>query len=297
MSGDAAPIIGLVLHFRTPERTLECLRSQQQEGIRCVLVVDNSEDGGRSLVTMAGGIGALRRAGLEVVVLRSDRNLGFARGVALGLDYIAAQRPGHVLLINSDATLQPNALQSMRDRLDEAGVVAPQARSSAGADPVSSLIFYHRLGGLYLKKPSWCTVVYPSGTCLLIRNDLVRSDLFDQEFFFYGEDVKFGYDLARQGIVFSSCHDASIVHAGSVSSGNGSMFYEYHMNRAHWLLARKLARNRFEQCIFALARCVVLPLRASIRSVRFCSLVSWKALIVATSDVIRCRCRSFTPPA
>jgi hypothetical protein len=74
------------------------------------------------------------------------------------------------------------------------------------------------------------------------------------------------------------------------------MFYEYHINRSHWLLARKLARNPLERFVFVAARCITLPLRALIRSLRFRSLMAWRGLFAATADVLRGRCQSFTPP-
>ncbi|OZB61409.1 MAG: hypothetical protein B7X31_10755, partial [Thiomonas sp. 13-66-29] len=137
----------------------------------------------------------------------------------------------------------------------------------------------------------------PSGCCLLIRADQVRPDLFDKDFFFYGEDVMLGFDLARRGVSVAECKEATVIHAGSASAKNGSMFYEYHMVRAHWLLARKLARNGFERNLFVAARCVTMPLRACVRSVRGRSLTPWRGLFAATADVLRGRCRSFTPPA
>ncbi|MDD4888073.1 MAG: hypothetical protein PHO64_14350, partial [Thiomonas sp.] len=57
------------------------------------------------------------------------------------------------------------------------------------------------------------------------------------------------------------------------------------------------ARNGFEQALFVAARCLTLPLRACVRSVRGRSLTPWRGLFAATADVIRGRCRSFTPPA
>ncbi len=290
-------VVGLVLHFRTPERTLTCLRSLADEGIRKTVLVDNSEDGGRSVHAMQPGLERLADAGLRVEVLQPGRNLGFAAGVGLGLEHLSRNQRGPVLLINSDATLERGAVAAMIRDLRDAACVALPARSSLGASALPATVFYHRLFALYLRRSSAGSLSYPSGCCLLIREDQVRPGLFDRDFFFYGEDVMLGFDLARRGVKVAECSEATVIHAGSASANNGSMFYEYHMVRAHWLLARKLARNGFEHGLFVAARCVTLPLRATVRALRSRSLTPWRGFFAATADVLRGRCRSFTPPA
>lgn len=290
-------VVGLILHFRTPERTLECLRSLADEGICKAVLVDNSEDSGRSVDAMQQGLARLAEAGLRVEVVRPVRNLGFAAGVGLGIEHLSQVRPSPVLLINSDATLKRGALGAMIGELRHASCISVPAYSDCKVAPSSSIVFYHRVLALYLRRPCATSLRYPSGCCLLIGEDQCRSDLFDQDFFFYGEDVMLGFDLARRGVKVAECTEAAVIHTGSASAKNGSMFYEYHMARAHWLLAGKLAHSGFEQGLFVAGRCVTLPLRACLRSLRGRSLTPWRGLFAATTDVLRGRCRTFTPPA
>ncbi|KAB0548049.1 glycosyltransferase family 2 protein [Pseudomonas argentinensis] len=289
------PITGLVLHFRTPEKTLVCLRSLQQEGIRKVIVVDNSEDGGQSIAAMQDDLDALHNAGFDTEVLNPGRNLGFAAGVNMGLAHIAASQASHVLLINSDAQLTPCALSHMRRALQTAAIVAPRI-AQGNETHTSPFAYYDRLLGLITRKPYAMPLRHASGCCLLVRVDQAHAPLFDQDFFFYGEDVMLGFTTEQNQIAEQECPQASASHATSSSAKNGSLFYEYHINRSHWLLACKLARNRLELCAFITARCMTLPLRALIRSLRFRSLVAWKGLLMATFDVLCGRCRSLTPP-
>ena len=290
-------VVGLVLHFRTPERTLACLRSLADDGVCKAVLVDNSEDDGRSIHSMQPGLERLSDAGLSVEVLQPGCNLGFAAGVDLGLQHLSRNRCAPVLLINSDAMLERGALAAMCDLLLESGLVVPRLAPQSSQRGTSAYAYYQSVMALILRNPKVWTVAHPSGCCLLIREDQVRPDLFDKDFFFYGEDVMLGFDLARRGVSMAECKEATVIHAGSASAKNGSMFYEYHMVRAHWLLARKLARNPFERVLFVAARCVTLPLRACVRSLRSRSLTPWRGLFAATADVTRDRCRSFTPPA
>ncbi|MGH8378501.1 MAG: glycosyltransferase family 2 protein [Gammaproteobacteria bacterium] len=285
-----------MLHFRTPEITLACLHSLHDEGIRFVVLVDNSEDAGRSLTSMRPQLAALREAGLQVKIVEPERNLGFAAGVAAGIECLPDASPSHVLLINSDAQLAPHAMYHLREGLKQGGVAVPRLRSPRG-EPLLAFAYYDRCAALITQKPVFAPVRYPSGCCLLIHANQVRPDLFDNDFFFYGDDVMYGFDLARRGVPTVDCPDAVVEHAVSVSARNSSLFYEYHMNRSHWLLARKLSRNSLEYGVFIVVRCLVLPLRAALRSLRKRSLIPWYGLFAATSDVLHGRCRSFTPPA
>ena len=299
MDTGATPVTGLVLHFRTPQKTLTCLQSLQREGIRRAIVVDNSEDGGQSIAIMQAELDALRHDGFDAEVLNTagGNNLGFAAGVNLGLAHISSTQASHVLLINSDAHLIPctGALDHMCRALQTAAIVAPYIAQGA-QPPTSPFAYYDRLLGLITRSPKMTPVRHASGCCLLIHATQAHAPLFDQDFFFYGEDAMLAVTAKQRGITEQECPQAIVQHATSSSAQNGSLFYEYHMNRAHWLLARKLARNRLEQCTFIAARCVTLPLRALVRSLRFGSLIAWKGLFAATADVLRGRCRSFTPP-
>ncbi|HKV97919.1 MAG TPA: glycosyltransferase family 2 protein [Gammaproteobacteria bacterium] len=297
MHDEVMPVVGLTLHFRTPAQTISCLRSLHAEGIRHAVVVDNSEDDGKSLAAMQVHLDELKTSGLTIDVVTSGQNMGFARGVNAGLTRAVAASPSSVLLINSDARLEHGALALLVQGLGNAHVSMPLVRPRPGA-PASSLFgYYQRMFALVLRKYQPGCVRYPSGCCLLLRAEMAGSPLFDKDFFFYGEDVMLGLKLRARGVDVVQCPSAVVVHAGSGSAKNGSLFYEYHLNRGHWLLARKLAKNRFEIALFLAARCVTLPLRATVRSMRFRSWVAWKGLIAATFDVVRGRCRSFTPPA
>lgn len=290
-------VVGLVLHFRTPQRTLSCLDSLRREGITEVVIVDNSQDGGDSVLAMTSGIKVLSERGVRATFLPQERNLGFAAGVNVGIRHIISEYSADVLLINSDATLGSGALAAMRQLLPGAALVAPYASAADGGRLQSPLVFYQKYLALYLRRPVLGSINYPSGSCLLVRRDYVRTDIFDDEFFFYGEDVMLGYRITARGDVFRDCPNATVVHAGSVSSKNGSKFYEYHMHRAHWLLAHKLAANHLERFMCVVMRCITLPLRALVRSVRWRSLTPLITLGWATSDVLRSRCRDLTPPA
>lgn len=294
----SSDVVALVLHFRTPQATLMCLDALQAEGVTRAVVVDNSGDAGRSVAAMGTGLVRLEEVGFVIEWLRPERNLGFSAGVNLGLRHIRSQQRVPVLLINSDAKLEAGALQRLARCLGEASVAVPTVVDDGSQRVTRPLLgYYHRAFALYLRRAHAGAIEYPSGCCLLLGADTDHEGLFDEDFFFYGEDVMLGERLAQRGMRAIWAKDASIRHATSTSARNGSLFYEYHMVRGHWLLAGKLAHSRGEHSLFVMARCCSLPMRALVRSVRSRSFRPWMGLWMATMDVLGHCSRDLTPKA
>lgn len=287
-------ITGLILHFRTPKQTINCLKSLLQEGIERVVIVDNSEDNGRSALEMSTPIKALQENGLALEIVNPQRNLGFAAGVNLGLRHINHTTPGHVLLINSDAQLSSGAIFQMKIDLESAHIIAPRISQGEQA-PTSPLAYYDKLLGTITLTPILMPIPHLSGCCLLIREDLATPDLLDQDFFFYGEDVMLGFKAEKNNIIEKECAHAHISHETSSSAKNGSLFYEYHINRAHWLLAKKLAKSNLSYLLFTLARCITLPTRTIVRCIRLKSSLPLKGFYLATRDMITGNKQDLTP--
>jgi GT2 family glycosyltransferase len=121
--------------------------------------------------------------------------------------------------------------------------------------------------------------------------------VFDETFFFYGDDIEFGYRLGRAGIALVDAPSATVIHEGSKGSVNGSLFYEYHMARAHLLLVRKLGHGIVMQVMMVMARVLALAARATLRVARYRSLRAWRGLGMAMWDVTNGQVRTLTPAA
>ena len=267
------PIIGLTLHYRHAALTDRCVRSLLADGADAVLVWDNTGDGGES----AKGITVCQEQPDRVVLEISPANLGFAAGVNRGIEAILARWPqAWVFLLNNDAEVLPGAVSTLSEALaahSSAVVAYPSMQQGA---VIFGETFYHRHLGLFTKEQLPGSIRYPSGCALLIAPERIELPLFDEDFFMYGEDVMLGARLGPRRMV----HVPRVLvrHAGNAGSGQGSAFYEERMVAAHWLLARKLAKNRLELGLYLLGRALSLPARALLRALRQRSLVPLTAL-------------------
>jgi N-acetylglucosaminyl-diphospho-decaprenol L-rhamnosyltransferase len=276
-------ICAVILDYRGAEKTGKCLLSLVGQGIDTVLIVDNSADR-RAGAALDNTVQDLRRSapGYELPVLRPAVNLGFARGVNLALGHHAALACDAFLLLNNDATAMPHMVSRLVDTLVErdADLVAPAIVDAGGRR--QPMLWYQRFFGLLTAGPLPASFPYLSGCCLLFRRELLASDkLFDDDFFMYGEDTLLGWQMARAGKILTCNEDAVVCHAGRGSSRQSRLFYEYHMARAHVLLALKTARSPAEIPFLLIAKSIGLALRAVRRCARSGSAVPLLAFFLA----------------
>lgn len=289
-----AKVIAVVLHFRTPHATIECLGSLFKEDVSATVLVDNSEDGGVSLLTVRGEISRLESVGMRVIVLEPGYNLGFAVGVNAGVREALRLGATAVLLLNSDARLRSGALRALTAQIEaDGGVAAPQLVGGAGR-PVASM-WYQTLLGCMVHRWVPGAIAFHSGACMLVSASVAEVEPFDESFFFYGEDVELSARLLRNGHVLRRVPEAQVVHEGAGSARIGSLFYEYHTVRGHWLLARRLPRTVVGRVVACAMRIPVLSVRTVLRSWRNRSPLPLQALWMATIDVLFGRRRSLTP--
>lgn len=290
--------VAVVLHFRTPAMTLRCLRATLDAGVTETVLVDNSQDEGRSVTSMQEQIALLRGCGLILTVLSPARNLGFAAGVNLAIHHLTRAGPSRVLLLNSDALISRDALQHLEDAL-EAGMDAagPQLVAALEAKGASVMPGYHRWLALHVPSDVHGAVPYISGACMLLSERIARSPLLDETFFFYGEDVELAQRLHLQRARIAYLPQARVLHPPSSSARNSSLFYEYHVLRGHWLLAFRLVSSWPGRMLAVLGRLLILPARAVLRAIRSKSWVPIAAFVFVVMDLVRRRMRDLTPPA
>jgi GT2 family glycosyltransferase len=201
----------IVLNYRTPALTVDCLASLESEiepGLRVVVVDNASGDGSAE---------TLERAVVEhgwsswASVLRSPVNHGFAAGNNLGIRSVEARS---YVLLNSDTLVRPGALRALRQAMElrpDAGIIGSGLlRSGGGPDdsffripaPLSELVRGANTGVVtrLLRRyamplpvtdqpidPDWVGFA-----CVLIRREVLDAvGLLDEGYFMYFEDVDY----------------------------------------------------------------------------------------------------------
>ncbi len=243
----------LVVTWQGREFLGECLAAVRAQTVaHRLLVVDNASTDGTAAVL--GGFA-------EAQVLRLPRNLGFAGGVAAGLEQV---RTPYVALLNDDAVPAPAWLAELLaaapgraavtsrmllpdGRVNNAGVVL--RADGYGAD--------RGLGaadGPPYDAPA--EVFGFSGGAALLRTDAVRAaGGFPAPFFLYYEDTDTAWRLRLAGGSVGYAPGAVVRHRHSASTDQSSALFSFHNERNRLLMLTRCAPLPF--AAGALARFVL----------------------------------------
>jgi len=227
-----------------------------------ILVVDNaSTDGSAEMVE--GEFPDIR-------LIRSGKNVGFAAGNNLGLK---VARGRHVLLMNPDVLVHPDAFEALVAYLDahpEVGaaggrIINPDGTSDPGARrgfPSPSAAFY-RMVGLsyffpqskrfgrynmrYLREDQETAAEALSGCFMCVRREVLEQvGGLDEQFFLYGEDLDWSYRMASAGWKLAYVPSAEIVHFKGKSTRSlprHRQLYEFH-RAMHIFVKKHIAPRR-----------------------------------------------------
>jgi GT2 family glycosyltransferase len=239
----------LILNWNGFEDTCECVASvlcAESDGWEHTpVVVDNgSTDGSADRLEE-------RFPGLTVV--RLPQNHGFAGGMNRAIDWARERGFDHVVLLNNDTVVAPDALAQLvaHARRPGIGAVMPVIEEY-GTGEVA-------LAGARLLRP-WQRVEpvetpldvasYPvelvTGCCVLLPLAVLeRTGAFDERFYLYHEDIDLALRIAAAGYGLWVVPGARIEHKESRSTGGvtspGALYY---LLRNNLLLNRRWAAGR-----------------------------------------------------
>jgi GT2 family glycosyltransferase len=208
----AAPgVRALVLTYGTSGVHEELLASLRREGLEPsqILVVHNPADPGEPDPRLPDG----------VRLLRSERNLGYAGGMNLGLRELlgGAEDFDHVLLLSHDARLRAGALERLVAAAEASpvhGVLAPALMFAGTEQPFSFGGTTNRWGrtdhrrerpaGAWIADSDWVD----GGTMLIRRDALAIVGGFDESFWGYCEESELCLRIRRAGYAIGVVPDA-----------------------------------------------------------------------------------------
>lgn len=229
----------VVINFRTPQLTIDCLETLVGEidpSQDIVVVVDN-DSGDDSYSRIESHI---QKQGWQtwVDLIPSGKNGGFSFGNNVGIKSVEAK---YYLLLNSDTLVRPGALETMRQAIQErsdVGLVGPRLEWRDGTSqiscfrnrtPASELITAASTGPItrLLQKyvvslpvsdqriePHWA-----SFACILIRREVIEQvGLMDDDFFMYFEDIDYCRRAIKKGWKVLYEPSARVVHLRGGSS-------------------------------------------------------------------------------
>ena len=241
--------VAVVLNYRTARETVQAVQTlaASRSPVATIIVVDNASGDG-SVATLRAELGDAR-------LVEAEHNGGFAAGCNQGIREALRLGADRVLLLNSDARIEPDALGALERALDEnprVGIVGPAVVERADPQVVQSLgmgytlstgrMRLHGFGRRYdaLTVPALRQVDGVSGCAMLVRREVFeRVGLFFEDYFFAFEDLDLCLRARAAGFATVCVGSAVVRHEGSASIGRTSPQRIYYATRNHLLLAAR----------------------------------------------------------
>lgn len=179
----------------------------------------------------------------DLILIRSEENLGFAGGNNLGINKAMAKGADYVLLINNDTVLDEYMLQRLFENAQLNVVLT------------SKILYYNKPNTIWGEggkidwkkgnsyngkinqkddhavKKYYCE--FTSGCCMFIPCNVIKKvGLLNSDYFMYCEDTEYCIRLKKAGIKIMVIPTAILYHKVSMSSGGeDSPFSIYYMTR------------------------------------------------------------------
>jgi GT2 family glycosyltransferase/serine acetyltransferase len=264
MAAVSVSVLVVIVNYRTPDLTIECVRSlgpevQRLPGVRAVVVDNDSGDGSSERIEAA-----IEKDGLAdwCTLIAQPSNGGFAQGTNCGIRAAGPDLPDYVWLLNPDTCVQPGALTELVSFLEahpDAGIAGGRLVNEDGSVRSSCFRFHSPLGELdralhfgpvsralerHVVTPRMPDVPtrtdWVSGASMLVRRAVFeRIGLFDEGYFLYFEETDFCRRAARAGFECWYVPESRVVHlAGQSSNVTGA---KAHLKRRprYWFESRK----------------------------------------------------------
>ncbi len=186
----------------------------------------------------------------RIILIRNDKNYGFAEGNNIGIRYaLKALDPEYILLLNNDTVVKADFLDELVKAInnDESfGFAGPiiyyydynnqiDVISSAGMNLIMSKGWFYRVGFNEADQGQYSdvkTVDYLEGACLLIRRSVLdKIGLLDSSYFAYWEETDLCMRGRDAGYKCICVPTAKIWHKVSSSSTSGIRLYYMTRNR------------------------------------------------------------------
>lgn len=228
----------VIVSFNTKELLRECLESIYKNtkdlSFEIVVVDNNSKDGSSEMVS---------KEFKDVVLIENKENLGFSKANNVGVKKTSGT---YVLFLNSDTLVYKETLKTMVEFMDKeknAGAATCKLTLPTGqiddashrgfptpwnsfshfsglskVFPKSKLFGGYNLTYLDLNKTHEIDAL--AGAFMLVRRRAGEEvNWWDEDYFFYGEDLDFCYMLKKKGWKIYFVPEVSIFHYKGVSGG------------------------------------------------------------------------------
>lgn len=212
----------IILNWNGKADTLTCLEALAPQTPNIVVVDNGSSD---------NSVAVIKKVFPDVKLIVTSKNLGYAGGNNVGIEYALGQGADLVLLLNNDTIPAPNFIASLQK--------AAHPTKILGAYPLrfNEPELLDHLGGIWDEKTATFTLVgqnepkgfktdkpldYVCGCSILIPRQVFEAvGLLEPKFFLFWEEADLCWRARQAGFDIEVCYDAHLLHKVSASFTGG----------------------------------------------------------------------------
>lgn len=223
----------IIVNYNTKNFLRQCLKSLDPD--KEIIVVDNNSSDGSPVM--------VAKEFPQIKLIKNKENLGFAKANNIGIRKSSGR---YILFLNPDTIVQKNTLKTMIKFMDENPKVGAatcrvelvdgqldQACHRGFPTAGNAFCYFSGLGKLFPKSKIFAgySLTYlpldkiheidaAAGAFLIVRREVGESlNWFDEDYFWYGEDLDFCYRLKQKGWQIMFVPTTKIIHYKGVASG------------------------------------------------------------------------------
>lgn len=223
----------ILVNYRGCDDTFECIESIKRSSAKVsIIVVDNASENGDY---------ERLKSREDCIAILSEKNLGFAGGNNLGIDYALNNGYENIILLNNDTVIAVNMLEELLKNLDEDVICSPCMYYYYEQDVVwyggghinkyTGRAIHNHMGSKEYGEPGYYT--FATGCCMAMSRGVIEKlGHLEDSYFMYCEDAEYCLRAMRNGINIKYVPTARLWHKVSRSTGGGeSALFIYYMTR------------------------------------------------------------------
>lgn len=252
----------VILNWNGKKDTLACLDSLQKTEAPPfnTIVVDNGSHD--------DSVAAISKEFPSVTLLQTGKNLGYAGGNNVGIEYALEQGADLVLLLNNDTLVDRHFITALLQVSEEknAGIFGAYPLRMTHPDKLD------HLGGRWNAETATFDLVgleatkgfrtdqpldYVCGCSILIRRQVFETiGMLEPTFFLFWEEADFCVRAKKAGFGIDICYEAELLHKVSASFVGGTPHKTYFWWRGRCLWIERNCSNEEKQRLY---RTIILP--------------------------------------
>lgn len=221
----------VVLNYNGGELIKNCLKSLQKvdySNLELLVIDNNSSD---------DSVAMIEKKFPEIKIIKNEKNIGFAGGNNIGIDFALKNEADYVLLLNQDTEVEPDFLSKLikeGEKDQKIGLLSPlifwkrtkQVWFSGGKINWWNMKTFHKFN--LVKGDSFETSFLTGCSLLIKRSVLEKIGLLDDIFFLYWEDVDYSVRAKKAGFKIKVVPRSIIYHFEASNDLN--------KNKVYWLV-------------------------------------------------------------